>query len=84
MRPPTDIRPEVHAQVRKAINQAIDEAQVARTPLTEESFAAVGRRAEEILDAPGVISTEWDENFPKIGFTGSCLELARKKGWRHA
>lgn len=80
---PTDIRPEVHDQVRKAINQAIDEAQAARTPLTQESFAAVGRRAEEILGAPGTISTRWDENCPAIGFTGSCLELARKKGWRH-
>jgi hypothetical protein len=83
MRPPTDIRPEVHDQIRKAINQALDEA-AARVDLTAESFAAIGRRAEEILEAPGVISTKWDENRPTIGFTGSCLELARKKGWRHA
>jgi hypothetical protein len=84
MRPPTDIRPEVHDQIRKAINQALDEAAAARVDLTAESFTAIGRRAEEILEAPGVISTQWDANCPAIGFTGSCLELARKKGWRHA
>jgi hypothetical protein len=82
----TDIRPEVHAKIdeayRRALDAAIDEG--ASYPLTAVDCERIRAKAAAFLRVPiDQITVDTSLRPPRFRFTGSCVALARRRGWRH-
>lgn len=80
----TDIRPEVHEQVGRALAQAMAELVTPFTFYNEESTRVVADRVADILRVPhGQVELGGDPPTIMFQFHGNCVELARSRGWRH-
>jgi len=82
----TDIRPEVHDKINEGFARALDEAIAhgATYPLSEADCARMRAFIAAFLRVPiDQIHTDTTSQPPRFHFSGSCVALAKRRGWRH-